>query len=447
MPPPTTDVSVVADPAPEMPGPVRRSSRPLELLLRAIPVAFVVVLGWTHRWVEEDAFINFRVVDQIRAGHGPVFNVGQRVEVATSTLWLAILTLGRTVIPFVPIERLAIVLGLALTGLGLWWLQAGAARLWRRDDATALIVPFGVVVLAALPPVWEWATSGLENGLTVAWLGATMLVLATVAAPEPEPEPEPEPGGDARAPSIARLAGAGFVLGLGPLVRPDLTIMSAVAIVVVLVVRRMRGAALVGFLVGAAALPVLTELFRMGYYGSLVPNTALAKNSGGTYWSEGWNYLVDFVAPYWLWIPVLAVVATAVLLLRRARWTTTVVALALPAAGLVHALYIVKSGGDYLHARLLLPSIMSLVAPFAAVPWHKRLLAPAAVVGLWALIAAAALRPSIHESYVPLTRSSKAARSWRTSPSPVTVRCWPKTSSSPTARARSACRNAASTPS
>jgi hypothetical protein len=57
-----------------------RSPRYLEPLLMLVPVGFLVVLGFTHRWVEEDAFLNFRIVDQIRAGHGPVFNIGQRVE-------------------------------------------------------------------------------------------------------------------------------------------------------------------------------------------------------------------------------------------------------------------------------------------------------------------------------------------------------------------------------
>src|SRR4051794_36494050 len=166
MPRVTADAPAVDDPGTPPPAQVAGGSRALELLLRALPVAFVVVLGWSHRWVEEDAFINFRVVDQIRAGHGPVFNIGQRVEVATSTFWLAILTVGRTVLPFVEIEHLSIVLGLLLTGLGLWWVQTGAAKLWRRNDGTALIVPFAVVVMAALPPTWEWATSGLENWLS-----------------------------------------------------------------------------------------------------------------------------------------------------------------------------------------------------------------------------------------------------------------------------------------
>ena len=389
--PATTTDSAVVDAVAAPARPWWRTAGRLEVFGRAAPVAFLVVLGWTHRWVEEDAFINFRIVDQIRAGHGPVFNVGQRVEVATSPLWLAMLTVARTLLPFVKLEYLSIVGGLVLTGLGLWWVQAGAARLWRRIDSDAVVVPFGAVVLAALPPSWEWATSGLENGLSVAWLGAVMLVLATVARRDPPPT------------TPIRLAAAGVLLGLGPLVRPDLTIVSVVALVVVVIVRRPRGAPLAWFLVGALTLPVVVELLRMGYYGVLVPNTALAKDAGGTYWSDGWNYLVDVVAPYWLWIPIVGVGVAAVLVLKRAPRSTWIVALALPVAGVLHALFIVKSGGDYLHARLLMPSLFALLAPFAAVPWHRRLLLPGAVVGVWAVIAVVALRPSIHESFVPLT--------------------------------------------
>jgi len=385
----TTEVSVAAPEVVDTRPPRR------ELLFRALPVVFLVALGWTHRWVEEDAFLNFRIVDQIRAGHGPVFNVGQRVEVATSPLWLAMLTVGRTVVPFVRIEYLSIAGGLALTGLGLWWVQAGAAKLWR-VDATSRIVPLGAVVIAALPASWEWATSGLENGLSLAWIGALMLVLATVARRDPPSL------------SVAKTIGVGVVLGLGPLVRPDLTIMSVTAIVAVLATRRPRGAPLAWLLGGFFALPVLSELFRVGYYGILVPNTALAKDAGGTYWSQGWNYLVDLVAPYWLWVPLLAVVAVAVVVLTRAPGPSLVVVLALPVAGALHALFIVKSGGDYLHARLLLPSVFALIAPFAAVRWHRRLLVPVVVLGVWAVVALALLRPSIHQGFVPLTEHGVA---------------------------------------
>ena len=59
------------------------------------PAILVGVGGWIHRWTDEDAFINFRIVDQLFAGHGPVFNAGERVETYTSAAWLAVLSVGR----------------------------------------------------------------------------------------------------------------------------------------------------------------------------------------------------------------------------------------------------------------------------------------------------------------------------------------------------------------
>ena len=39
--------------------------------------------GYQRRWVTEDAFISLRVVQQVLAGNGPVFNAGERVEAYT----------------------------------------------------------------------------------------------------------------------------------------------------------------------------------------------------------------------------------------------------------------------------------------------------------------------------------------------------------------------------
>src|SRR5918995_7075974 len=78
-----------------------------------LPATIVAIGGWSHRWVDEDAFINFRVLDQIFAGHGPVFNAGERVEAATSPLWMAVLAVGRALFGgFLGIEWIALVAGL-----------------------------------------------------------------------------------------------------------------------------------------------------------------------------------------------------------------------------------------------------------------------------------------------------------------------------------------------
>ena len=45
-------------------------------------------------WVAEDAFITFRSVDNMLAGYGPVWNIGERVQVYTHPLWYILLVIG-----------------------------------------------------------------------------------------------------------------------------------------------------------------------------------------------------------------------------------------------------------------------------------------------------------------------------------------------------------------
>ncbi len=53
--------------------------------------------------------------------------------------------------------------------------------------------------------------------------------------------------------------------------------------------------------------------------------------------------------------------------------------------------------------RLLLPSLFAIVAPFAVLPWRPQFRLPLAVIGVWAFVAIAFLRPSLHQQIVPLT--------------------------------------------
>lgn len=62
---------------------------PVALLL-ALAVAVPCAL---EAWVSDDAFITLRVVDDVLAGRGAVWNVGQRVQVYTHPAWFALLVL------------------------------------------------------------------------------------------------------------------------------------------------------------------------------------------------------------------------------------------------------------------------------------------------------------------------------------------------------------------
>ena len=320
--------------------------------------------------MSEDGFINLRVLDNLQAGHGPVFNVDERVEAYTSPLWVALLWVGDAVLPFLSPEYVAVVLGVVCSVVGL---SAGMRGAMFLSDGR---VPAGALVVIALVPFWDFTTSGLDSALSFAWLGLAFLALARRARGRP--------------------VLVAVLIGLGPLVRPDLAIF-AIAFLAVLVrgAWRERGRRALLLLLWAGALPLAYQVFRMGYFAALVPNTALAKGASTAFWDRGWFYLRDFVGTYWLWVPLAALGACAVALLRRLRSGDAVALVgATIGAALLHAVYVVRVGGDFMHGRLLLPSLFGLLLPVAVVRIEPaRLVAPAlAVVAVWSAIAAFAMR-------------------------------------------------------
>jgi arabinofuranosyltransferase len=358
--------------------------------LLLLPSALLAVQGWAHRWTNDDAFINFRVVDQLLAGNGPVFNAGERVEPYTSAVWLAVLAAVHGVLGFAALEWIAVGLGLALTVAGLAAATIAARLL--HDERSGLVLPVGALVFAALPPAWDYATSGLETGLSFGWLGGVFLAL--VAA-------ERNPAwAHRRRWRPSRLDLLAVVIGLGPLVRPDFAVFSAAFFVALLAVQRPTSvrAALRPLLL-AVALPAAYQLFRMGYFAMLVPNTALAKEAGLSRWGQGAAYAWDTLGTYWLLVPLAVLGAWLASrlpdLARRSR-TDLLLTLLPVLAGALHIAYVIKVGGDFMHGRLMLPGLFALLMPVAALPIspHRATasLAAAAAVAVWAAIAATEFR-------------------------------------------------------
>ena len=349
----------------------------------ALPVIILAVGGWVQRWTHEDAFINFRVVDQVFAGHGPVYNSGQRVEVTTSTLWFAWLVVARAMAGWITdIDTLSLVSGLAMATAGLVAGMVGAGRLARARARACVLIPAGAMAQACLAPVRDWATSGLETGMAVGWIGlcfAGLCARAVTGAEEPF--------------SPVRRWGTPILIGLGVLVRPDFIVFAVAFGVAWLALSPPGWRGKLGSVAAAAAIPVVYQVFRMGYYASLVPNTALAKEGTGARWGQGWAYLVDTVRPYALIVPLAALVlAVAVPGVARLGRRQTI-AVAAPLAGaMLSALYVVRVGGDYMHARFLIPAVFAAFLPISVVDGRALrarqplTLAIPAVVVLWALV-------------------------------------------------------------
>ncbi|CAA9511661.1 MAG: hypothetical protein Rv3805c [uncultured Solirubrobacterales bacterium] len=366
-------------------------------LLLGVPVLLLGALAWSRRWTSEEGFVYYRIVKNALEGDGPVFNVGERVEAYAGPLWLALLALGRQLTPAgVHLEWIGVGLGLVTSAAGLAAATWAAHLLWSsrsrdRPRPPDIALPLGALVIAALPPFWDFATSGLETGLAFLWLGGSFLGLVVLGTGRGADRGSFVDG--LRSPlSLAA------TISLGPLVRPDLTLFALAFLILLVVLERPRSrwrtAALVGL---GVAIPAGYQVFRMGYFASLGPTVTLARRAEADPWGRGFAYLADFAVPYALWLPLVVLVGWAALAVRtlwRAGEHRRALLVATPlAASLVHAASVVRLGGDAMHARLLLPSVFALLLPVAVVvPTRRSAAVLAALLVPWAIVCATSLR-------------------------------------------------------
>ena len=367
--------------------------------------------AWQRRWIADDGLIVLRTVRNLLAGNGPVFNAGERVEANTSTVWTYLIYLGGLIGGPVRLEYVALVLALALSVAGVVLAMFGTARLHAPSlhGRHALLLPAGVLVYIAVPPARDFATSGLENGLVLAYLGLLwwMMVVwsqaprAYSAPARPAMTRGPGPPVIRRAPMRGPVVPAGpqkavspffdgalaFVAGLSVLVRPELALIGGLALIMMLVAARgWRRRALI--VVAGGLLPVGYEIFRMGYYGLIFPGAALAKDASGSKWPQGFIYLANFNQPYLLWAPaiLLAGLALMVLINRGRSWwkrrtiapgygwlarmvqSPAAVVIFIIVSGLLQAIYWLRQGGDFMHGRVLLTPLFCLLIPVAVIP-------------------------------------------------------------------------------
>lgn len=378
-----------ADPESPQPAPAALPAlrpSPWNVAVMVGPVLVWAALIWHRRWMSDDGLIVLRTVRQIAAGNGPVFNVGERVETNTSALWGWLLVLP-DLVPGVSLNWASVVLGLVLSVGGLAFALDGARRLWHADGR---IVPAGALVVCALPPFWDFGTSGLETGLVFGWLGATWWMLVRLAERHRDGV------------RVVRVWPTGVVIGLGPLIRPDLALVTLGFGVLLAVLARGRGVRrLLGAVAVSVALPVGYQIFRAAYYGILVPAPALAKEAAGARWDQGGNYLVDLIGPYQLWLPVALLVAALAVAVRarpatagphRRGLATGLLVGAPMAVAVAQVGYVTRVGGDFMHGRLLLPALFCFLMPLTVLPLGRLTAVP--LVGLlgWSAVCAVALR-------------------------------------------------------
>lgn len=325
-----------------------------------IVVGLVILFAAIVRtaWVGDDAYITFRVADNIVHGYGPVWNVAERVQGFTHPLWLALFTVFYAVTGEPYYTSIALSLALSIVAVTLL-LRSVAVTPW-----AALIA---VAALASSKAFVDYSTSGLENVLSHA-----LIVLFAWRW-------WVEPAGDTRMQRLSALA------ALCMLNRLDLALLVGPAVAAD--AWRLGRSAWRPLIVGMLPL-LLWEAFSMFYYASLVPNTAYAKLNILTPPDElaqrGLTYLRRTAEgdPATIAVMVLAA-AVGLTANRRSSWPlVTGVALSV--------IYLFRIGGDFMMGRFLTAPFVMSVAILARSPWPREARAGAATAAAVMLLGLAA---------------------------------------------------------
>lgn len=330
--------------------------------------------AWERRWIADDGLIVLRTVRNLLAGNGPVFNAGERVETNTSTVW-TYLVYAASWLSDARLEYVVLTIAMVLSTAAIVLAMAGTYALRGRGRAigsdvaagVTAYLPAGVLVYIAIPPARDFATSGLETCLVIFWIGLLWLLMVRWATREV---------------SVPALLFLAFWAGLGPLVRPELLILSGLALVMIFLAPQTWSSRFFVFAV-AGIVPVCYQVWRMGYYGLPYPNTAVSKDAGGAKWSQGLDYLWNLLGPYMLWLPLVLLLVAGVAVAsstrkpslprnigdaQRSLRTPTAVVVFVLLGGMLSAVYAVRVGGDFMHGRTLLPALFTLLLPVSVVP-------------------------------------------------------------------------------
>jgi len=326
-----------------------RRNRAAATLGIVVPIACIgvgLVRAFHSAWVTDDAFISFRYARNLVEGHGLVFNPGEAVEGYTNFLWTVWSALG--IAAGLDPVRFTLLCGIVCYAASIGLLAGFHASLRDALAMSSASLPTAAL-FAALCEDWSlYATGGLETAAFTFLALLGFLLLAGRNAPSPR-----------------RLLAAGIVFALASMTRPDGVVFTAVAGLSILVTspgsRARAGAA---FGIGFAALWLPFMLWRLGYYGDWFPNTYYAKSAYLAWYSQGWLYLRLFLSKYWILLATPPLLAVAALELRRDPFLPVWTRQVLLAAGFVvaYTFYVVRVGGDFMFARLLVPTL-----PFWAV--------------------------------------------------------------------------------
>jgi hypothetical protein len=309
----------------------------LILVVLWVPVVLsahsVTIGGIRYWWLGDDAMISMRYAHNLSSGHGLVWNPGERVEGYTNFLW----TLYMAVVHLFPISLATTSLVISLTNIALALATVPViVRLVRVMGGRTLAATASLACYTLNTSIMYWTTSGYETTLlSFLFLLTTYRVLRESQLDQPK-------------------LTTYLLIGIMALVRSDAIVLSGLLVLLSFLLTRNKKRVLL-FSALSLLLPAAHELFRLYYYGDVLPNTAYLKTSNwdGRY-ITGLRYTVIFAARYALFV-VFAVAGS----LRSFDWSQRSLGLVL----LTYAAYVTFVGGDaFSDFRFFVPVLPLLMA-------------------------------------------------------------------------------------
>lgn len=324
-------------------------------------VAFLLLLIRTA-WLDDDAYITFRTVDNVLHGLGLRWNVANRVQSYTHPLWMFAMTGVSAVTGEVYFASLLLAIGVSIATVALI-----AARV--AGSLPAVLFAFSAVSLSKA--FVDYSTSGLENPLTHLLLAGLFVVQARDM------------------PDSRRLFATALIAALLMVNRIDTALLVLPTLAAVAMNAGWRRA---WRPLAMGLLPIVAwELFSLIYYGFPFPNTAYSKLQHGIPRGEllyqGFLYFLDSVANDPLTLLVIAAALLSPLAGVR-RWTVS--------AGIaLYLAYIAWVGGDFMSGRFFTaPFLLAVMLIASAMRPAFTLTGALALVVVW-FAGLSAPRPTI----------------------------------------------------
>ncbi len=199
----------------------------------------------------DDAFISLRYAARLLSGHGLTFNDGEQVEGYSNLLWVLLCAI--IALPGIPLFTASYLIG-AASAIALFTAIGWHGRATAQAPALTLLTN---LFLAATAPLAIWTVGGMEPLLLTA-----LLSWAYVIALQPL--------------TLKRQRILGLLLGLISITRPEGVLFTALLLAALRLTGRQPYTLRPAFLI-AIGFFLAQLLFRLSYYGDILPNTFYAK--------------------------------------------------------------------------------------------------------------------------------------------------------------------------